>query len=118
MQTCYKRRAKTAGRRRARRDKEAEPAPLSSPWSQVDGSHVLQMSGVEVDTVDLVDPVGSSFAFPPSAVVVVGTTVVVVGALVVVVGALVVVVGASVVVVGALVVVVASGSFVVVVASG
>merc|ERR1712192_314350 len=54
MQTCYKRRAKTAGRRRARRDKEAEPAPFSSVPSS--HSHAEQSSSV-VDAVDPVDPV-------------------------------------------------------------
>merc|ERR1719234_2811744 len=40
MQACYKRRAKTAGRRSARRDKEAEPAPFSSPsHSNAEQSH-------------------------------------------------------------------------------
>merc|ERR1719331_1785911 len=39
--TCYKRRAKTAGRRRARRDIEAEPAPLSPSQSNAAQSQAV-----------------------------------------------------------------------------
>merc|ERR1712192_329778 len=71
METCYKRRAKTAGRRRARRDKEAEPAPLSSVPSS--HSHAEQSSSVvdpvgpvdPVDPVDTVDPVDPVDAVDP-----------------------------------------------------
>merc|ERR1712126_21589 len=70
--TCYKRRAKTAGRRRERSDREAEPAPF--PASQ---SHASQGSAVVVSSESVVAPSlcpGASV----SPVVVVSTPVVVV----------------------------------------
>merc|ERR1712141_792356 len=57
--TCYKRRAKTAGRRRARRDIEAEPAPLSPSQS-----HASQSQAVVVPSPPAVE------VSPPAAVVV------------------------------------------------
>merc|ERR1712141_546377 len=64
--TCYKRRAKTAGRRRARRDIEAEPAPLSPSQS-----HASQSQAVVVPSPPavVVSP-PSVVVSPPAAVVV------------------------------------------------
>merc|ERR1719331_1757934 len=97
--TCYKRRAKTAGRRRARRDIEAEPAPLSPSQLNASQSQTMVVPSA-------------------AAVVVVGAAVVVVGAAVVVsslaCGIVVVVFAAAAVVSAAAVVVVFAAATVVV----
>merc|ERR1719331_3534628 len=65
--TCYKRRAKTAGRRRARRDIEAEPAPLSPSQS-----HASQSQAVVVPSpaAVVVSPAAAVVVSPAAAVVV------------------------------------------------
>merc|ERR1712088_680567 len=65
--TRYKRRAKTAGRRRARRDIEAEPAPLSPSQS-----HALQSQAVVVSSpaAVVVSSPAAVVVSPPAAVVV------------------------------------------------
>merc|ERR1712033_108749 len=91
--TSYKRRAKTAGRRRERSDKEAEPAPF--PASQ---SHASQGSAVVVSSLPAVVPSLAPGASVSPAVVVPSAAVVVPSAAVVVPSAAVVVPCAAVVV--------------------
>merc|ERR1719331_3375663 len=76
--TCYKRRAKTAGRRRARRDIEAEPAPLSPSQSHASQSQaVVVVSPAAV----VVSPAAAVVVSPAPAVVVSAAAAVVVSAL-------------------------------------
>merc|ERR1719331_791230 len=105
--TCYKRRAKTAGRRRARRDIEAEPAPL--PPSQ---SNAAQSQAVVV-----VSPAAAVVVSAAAAVVVSAAAAVVVSpaAAVVVSPAAAVVVSAAAAVVSAAAAVVVSAAAAVVV---
>merc|ERR1719331_1224969 len=87
--TCYKRRAKTAGRRRARREIEAEPAPLSPSQS-----HAAQSQAVVVPSpaTVVVSPAAAVVVSPAAAVVVSAAAVVVSAAAAVVVSAAAVVV--------------------------
>merc|ERR1719331_2173137 len=98
--TCYKRRAKTAGRRRARRDIEAEPAPLSP--SQFHASQSQAVVVVSPAPAVVVSPAAAVVVSPAPAVVVSAAAVVVSAAAAVVVSA------AAVVVVSAAAVVVVS----------
>jgi len=118
--TCYKRRAKTAGRRRARRDIEAEPAPLSP--SQLNASQ-SQTVVVPSPAAVVVSPAAAVVVSPAAAVVVsslaCGRVVVVFAAAAVVVSAAaaVVVFAAAAVVVSAAAAVVVSAAAAVVVSA-
>merc|ERR1719331_273805 len=87
--TCYKRRAKTAGRRRARRDIEAEPAPLSPSQSNASQSQAVV---VPSPAAVVVSPAAAVVVSPAAAVVVSAAAAVVVSAAAVVVSAAAVVV--------------------------
>merc|ERR1719472_253357 len=94
--TCYKRRAKTAGRRRARRDIEAEPAPLSP--TQFHASQSQAVVVVSPAPAVVVSPAAAVVVFSAAAVVVVSAAAVVVvsaAAVVIVSAAAVVVVSAA-----------------------
>jgi len=101
--TCYKRRAKTAGRRRARRDIEAEPAPLSP--SQFHASQSQAVVVVSPAPAVVVSPAAAVVVSPAPAVVVSAAAAVVVSP-----AAAVVVSAAAVVVSPAAVVVVSSAA--------
>merc|ERR1712088_1010919 len=105
--TSYKKRAKTAGRRRARRDIEAEPAPLSPSQSHASQSQAGVVSaaaavGVSPAAAVVVSPAAAVVVSPAAAVVVSSLVfgALVVAAAVVVSAAAAVVVSAAVVVVG------------------
>merc|ERR1712088_282732 len=69
--TCYKRRAKTAGRRRARRDIEAEPAPLSPLQSHASQSQAVVVPSPPAVEVSALASGATVVVSPPSAAVVV-----------------------------------------------
>merc|ERR1719331_2046451 len=108
--TCYKRRAKTAGGRRARRDIEAEPAPLSP--SQFHASQSQAVVVVSPAPAVVVSPAAAVVVSPAAAVVVSPAAAVVV--LVAAAGAAVVSAAAAVVVSAAAAVVVSPAAAVVV----
>merc|ERR1719341_1300521 len=94
--TCYKRRAKTAGRRRARRDIEAEPAPLSPSQSNASQSQAVVVSPAAAVVVSpAAAVVVSALASAAAMVVSAAAAVVVSAAAAVVVSAAAVVVSAA-----------------------